>query len=72
MQKSKINPEDWILITLINASERTGISLDKWYFIKRPDGLEIEPNHFYQIIKKMEEDGTIKKSIIYQWKLLLK
>ncbi len=62
MKKSGISPEDWILITLMNASERTGISLDKWYFIKRPDELEIEHSHFYQIINKMEEDGTIKRA----------
>lgn len=61
MEKSKINCEDWILIALINASERHGGDLGKLLF-SIPGELNIDQNQFFEILSKMEKEGIIRRA----------
>jgi DNA-binding PadR family transcriptional regulator len=62
LKKTGISPEDWILISLINASERYGIDIHMWYAEERPNELDVSYEQFSTIIDSMETEGLIKKS----------
>lgn len=61
MENSKINCEDWILIALINASERYGVDLGK-LLSSIPDEENIGQDQILKIIDKMEMDKIIRRT----------
>lgn len=62
MQKSKIKSDDWILLALKNASERFGFNLTTWYFLKRPNDLELDLDQFNKTIENMEKEGLLQRA----------
>ncbi len=60
---SKREIKDWILISLLPLSKRTGINVPNLYF-KRPEDMEFSYQKFYDIIRELENQKLITKASI--------
>lgn len=52
----------WIFMALLNASEKHGTDILKWYLSKSPSELDGRQDDLFKKIDEMEEDGFIKKT----------
>ena len=58
----EISSEDWILLALLNSSEKYGFDLDTWYFHKKPEKLKDNLTQFHNTLKRMKDSDIIKNA----------